>query len=249
MSNLYYSPESIGGIYANDTNDTNMTNDYFFTIEEPIIYNSSEQYIVNNDVTNNINNIKNDLLTELMNNSIGDFEMDPEVKKFIENSSGIIIKYKNEQKKMLEYEKIYNTELNNTNNSIKSLVAYSDIAKKLETEYVNSSDSKQNITNILDNINEIVDKMKDNKKLNDAKDNFFNSKKKMLSYIQFVKFMNKDNLGSTCSICFSNQVNHYINPCGHTLCSSCISKLNVKSLDNCMFCRKQIISINSLYYI
>ena len=91
--------------------------------------------------------------------------------------------------------------------------------------------------------------MRDNSKLTEAKNNFMNSRKKMLSYIEFVKFINKDNLGSTCSLCFSNQVNQYINPCGHTLCGSCKDNLNVKSYDNCVFCRKQIISINSLYYI
>jgi hypothetical protein len=140
-------------------------------------------------------------------------------------------------------------ESNNTDKSIKSLESYSNIAKKLENEYVNSSDSKQNINTILDNINEIVDKMRDNSKLTEAKNNFMNSRKKMLSYIEFVKFINKDNLGSTCSLCFSNQVNHFINPCGHTLCATCKDNLNVKSYDNCVFCRKQIISINSLYYI
>lgn len=246
MSNLYYSPASIGDIY---TTDNNLSSDNIFTIEEPIIYNNSSDDNLHDHTTNNINNIKNELLTELMNNIIGDFELDSDVKNFIENSSSIINKYKEEQKKLIDYEKIYTKECNNTDKSIKSLESYSNIAKKLENEYVNSSDSKQNINTILDNINEIVDKMRDNSKLTEAKNNFMNSRKKMLSYIEFVKFINKDNLGSTCSLCFSNQVNHFINPCGHTLCGSCKDNLNVKSYDNCVFCRKQIISINSLYYI
>ena len=247
MSNLHYSPASIDNIY---TNDTNISNEHIFTIEEPVLYsNCSEQIVVTDNITNNINNIKNELLTELMNFTLGEFTMDSDVKKLIENSSNVISKYKSEQKNMIEYEKLYQIELNNTNNSIKSLESYSNIAKKLENEYVNSSDSKQNINVILDNINEIVEKMRDNTRLNQAKQNFFNSRKKMLSYIQFVKFINKDNLGSTCSLCFSNQVNHYINPCGHTICGSCKDNLDVKSYDSCVFCRKQIISINNLYYI
>lgn len=248
MSNLYYSSPSVNDIY--NYNTTTFDNNDNLILTDPILsINCSEQVILNNHVSENINNIKNELLTDLLNNNIGDFPIDSDIINFIDNSSNVISKYKIEQKKMIEYETLYQTELNNTNNSVKSLLSYSNIAKNLENEYINSSESKQNIDTILDNINIIVDKMKDNTKLTEAKNNYMNSRKKMLSYIEFVKFINKDNLGSTCSLCFSNQVNHYMNPCGHTLCGSCKTNLNIKNYDNCVFCRKQIVSINSLYFI
>ena len=143
MSNLFYSQAPIGDIY---TNDTSLTNDSIFTINDSnISINCSDQVIFNNNTSHNINNIKNDLLEELMNSLFGDFPLDPEISNFIQSASNVIDKYKTEQKKMIEYEKIYQTELNNTNDSIKSLESYSNIAVKLEDENINLEETNKNI--------------------------------------------------------------------------------------------------------
>ncbi len=249
MSQLYYSPASIGDIYQNTTDFNNDTYQHLENSDPIIILNGSDEIIFRENVCNKIIDLKNDLINELYNFDTKNIIIDPKIKEFVNNASELINDYKREQINMIQSEKLYQDEVNNTNKNIKSLTSYNDIVSKLEKEYINSSDSKEYIDNIIDNISIVVDKIKDNTKLKTAKNNYINSRTKMLSYFELVKYLNKDNLGSTCSLCFSNQVDKYMIPCGHTLCSSCKNNLELKEYDNCIYCRKKIDSINSLYYL
>ena len=249
MSNLYYSPASIGDIYQNTT-EYNIDNYQHLENSEPIItFNGSDEIIFRENICNKIIDLKNDLINELYNFDNKNIQIDPNIKEFVNNASELINNYKKEQINMIQLEKLYQDEVNHTNKTIKSLTSYNDIVSKLEKEYINSSDSKENIDNIIDNISIVVDKIKNNTNLKNAKNNYINSRTKMLSYFELVKYLNKDNLGSTCSLCFSNQVDKYMVPCGHTLCSSCKNNLELKEYDNCIYCRKKIDTINSLYYL
>jgi hypothetical protein len=244
-----YSPAMVSDLYPNSTNLNNNTNNLLLDSDPLLSVNSSEQSILSYNVSNHILNIKNDLLNELLDTNSSNINLNPDITKFVTNASLLLEKYKLEQKNMIKYEKLYNIEINNTNNSIKSLISYGDITSKLEIEYINCSESKENINIILNNINDIVDKIKNNDKLLDIKNKYLNSRKNMLSYFELVKYLNKDNIGSTCSLCFSNKVDYFMNPCGHTFCGNCKNTLELKNFDSCVFCRRQIISINSLFYI
>lgn len=248
MSQLYYSPASIGDIYQNTTEHSIDNYDYLENSEPVIIMNASDELIFKENISNKIINLKNDLINELYNSNT-DIVIDPKIIDFVSNASELINDYKKEQINMIEYEKLYQDSVNYTNKQIKSLISYNDIVTKLEKEYFNSSESKENIDIIIKNVDSVIDKIKNNNKLKFAKDNYINSRTKMLSYFELVKYLNKDNLGSTCSLCFSNQVNHFFIPCGHTLCSSCKNNLELKQFDNCIYCRKKIDNINSLYYL
>jgi hypothetical protein len=50
---------------------------------------------------------------------------------------------------------------------------------------------------------------------------------------------------TTCNICLENQVNYFMDPCGHTLCTNCKEKH--PRLLNCHFCRTKINSLKRLY--
>lgn len=50
--------------------------------------------------------------------------------------------------------------------------------------------------------------------------------------------------GPTCSICMTNEVNHVSVPCGHTMCSHCISRMN----HLCYICRTPIKQKLKLYF-
>lgn len=246
MSNLYYSPASVGDIYQNTTelNFDNLENS-----EPIIILNGSDEIIFRENICNKIIDLKNDLINELYHLDKKNIRIDPNIIEFVNNASELINNYKREQVNMIQLEKLYQDEVNHTNKNIKSLTSYHDIVSKLEKEYISSSDTKENFDNIIDNISIVVDKIKNNTNLKNSKNNYINSRTKMLSYFELVKYLNKDNLGSTCSLCFSNQVDKYMIPCGHTLCSSCKNNLDLKEYNNCIYCRKKICTINSLYYI
>ena len=48
-----------------------------------------------------------------------------------------------------------------------------------------------------------------------------------------------------CQICLENQVDYFIDPCGHTICSNC--KKNLTILNKCHFCRSRIEKIKRVY--
>ena len=46
-----------------------------------------------------------------------------------------------------------------------------------------------------------------------------------------------------CSVCFENQKNRVLSPCGHTLCSQCLTQIS----DKCPFCKQPFSSANNLF--
>ncbi len=52
---------------------------------------------------------------------------------------------------------------------------------------------------------------------------------------------------SLCSICQTDSITHCINPCGHTYCSECVSRL--KEGNSCYICRKIVSSKIKLYIL
>ena len=63
----------------------------------------------------------------------------------------------------------------------------------------------------------------------------------------FIKTINKGNTGMTCNICMTNNINSYVNPCGHTGCSECLDKLETHNM-KCFVCREPVFDIRKLYF-
>ena len=84
-------------------------------------------------------------------------------------------------------------------------------------------------------------------------------RKNILKYIYFLKKVNKMNVTNMCVVCMEEQVTHFINPCGHPFCKTCLEKhLDVEDIDNidtihndkkCPVCRKYVLNINPLYFL
>ena len=87
---------------------------------------------------------------------------------------------------------------------------------------------------------------KNNESLKSSKKEYEKNKNKFKYYFEIIKIINNFNMGNTCSICVENNVDHFFNPCGHTVCKEC-----VKNIDNnsCFLCRTNIINIKKLYYL
>ena len=67
-------------------------------------------------------------------------------------------------------------------------------------------------------------------------------------YLIIIRYFNGMNVGNTCSMCYSSNVNVYFDPCGHTCCEECSKKL--PDIDKrCILCRANIRDINKLYYV
>jgi hypothetical protein len=248
MSNIYYSQVN-NSMYDNATCFIDEPSTIIYNSEPILQISGSDQFVFKENMSNTIINIKSEILNELMVKEINASSVDPVISEFIINASSIIHKYKLEQINMINLENNYRNEIDRTQKSINILESYLDISLKIESQYINSSDTKDNIDSILLNINNIVNNIKDNHSLKKAKKDYIDSRLKMLSYFEFVKFINKDNIGTTCSLCFANQVDSFIGPCGHTMCNSCKVTLDIKNYNNCIFCRQEIEFVKPLFYI
>ena len=64
-----------------------------------------------------------------------------------------------------------------------------------------------------------------NSKINDVKEEYIERKREMIQYMDILKYLNKANIGNTCSLCLTNNVTIYFNPCGHTSCEECYKRM------------------------
>ena len=98
-----------------------------------------------------------------------------------------------------------------------------------------------------------LENIKENSKIDIVKEEYVIRKSEMMQYLDIIKYLNKSNLGNTCSLCLANNVDVYFQNCGHTACKDCADRIieydgGIQNA-RCSFCRKDIIKINKLYYI
>ena len=124
--------------------------------------------------------------------------------------------------------------------------------KDIEGNYDKCEEAKT----IIDSMNKYTASMLKNEKLTDAKEKYIKKRKELNSCIYFVQKLNQWNTSNMCSMCFTERVDVFCNPCGHTGCRKCFEKnrnhSNVNNLNNnnkCPFCREYIIDLKSLYFI
>ena len=79
----------------------------------------------------------------------------------------------------------------------------------------------------IDSIVELTNTIKKNSKAESLKKEYNTYRQKINTYFEFIKKFNNFNLGQMCTICLTNRVTHFSNPCGHTYCKSCSDKLMV----------------------
>lgn len=48
----------------------------------------------------------------------------------------------------------------------------------------------------------------------------------------------------TCQICSENLIDTFFDPCGHTICKDCLSKLRT---NNCPYCRVEVVNVRPLF--
>jgi len=166
-------------------------------------------------------------------------------KTLIEEFDNFMKYFDLKQKKLLEIEHDFLIEIRKNKDDIAqidSLIKYYD---NLNKKYENSDKTIEYMEKLATNI-------KENSKIDTVKEEYVIRKCEMMQYLDIIKYLNKCNLGNTCSLCLTNNVTLYFNPCGHTACDECYKKLlgnsNAQEL-KCAFCRKDVYDTKKLYYI
>ena len=152
------------------------------------------------------------------------------------------------QKELLKIENKFFEEIKKNKEDVKQINQLIEYFGVLKDKYDDSEENKKTHENMLKFANDILN----NSKVESVKEEFIIRKREMMQYLDVIKYLNKCNTGNTCSLCLTNNVKYYFNPCGHTCCEDCLKTIKDQSTFQdikCAFCRKNIYDTKKLYYI
>ncbi len=235
------------GIINNIYSGQNITShDNYEYIIDTIDNNISSVCTETSEDVNNVINIKNNIINIL--NSVNDFDDSVTVSDKLVKLTDLYDDFKKEylekQSQYFESEKKMNDMINNSKTNIKKLDVVMDFMKTLDTE---ECDDGLNST-IIENIKKYTEKLNENEKLSEAKNNYIKMRKEMVTYLNVIKKLNNLNVTNTCPTCLTNPVNIYLNPCGHTLCDDCYNRISNDHERKCFLCRTRVMNKSPLYF-
>lgn len=235
------------GIINNIYSGQNITShDNYEYIIDTIDENISSMCSETSENVNNVINLKNNIINIL--NSIedinGSITCSDKLIKLTDLYDEFKKEYLEKQSQYFDTEKIMNDMINNAKTNIKKLDVVTEFMKSLDTE---DCDDGLNST-IIENIKKYTEKLNDNDKLTEAKNNYIQKRKEIVKYLNVIKKLNTLNVTNTCPTCLTNPVNIYLNPCGHTLCDDCYDRISYNNSMKCFICRNRVINKNPLYF-
>tara|TARA_Y100000389_G_C17458916_1_gene520180 strand:- start:1085 stop:1897 length:813 start_codon:yes stop_codon:yes gene_type:complete len=167
--------------------------------------------------------------------------------------------FKNIQDDLVKADEDLKIEMDKAKQNIKKL----DSSVKFFKDISDSENEK--VKEIITLVNSLHDEVSNNEELKNAKENYIKQRKKLKKHIYLIKEISNWNKSSaTCTICLNGTVDHFINPCGHTFCKTClietINRHNIVEItednlynmrrdeSNCPLCRENIISVKPLFF-
>jgi len=141
----------------------------------------------------------------------------------------------------------YHYEIRVVEKNISKFADFIDFLKVLSEKH-----DHLDVLEVVEGIQKMTQTLSETTKIQTLKEKYETEEKILQHYIEhFVKPLNGGNLGSTCSICMSRSVDHYFNPCGHTICGDCYLQsvnINDNRTDTCCLCRAPIVNCRKLYF-
>ena len=161
--------------------------------------------------------------------------------------------FKINQEKLYTAEVKLNKEIEELNSNIKKLENFTKFLESL------SSIDYNDLEPIIKSINDLSIKLSNVESFKKAKEEYTKERKNILKYIYLLRKVNKMNVTNMCVVCMNDPVSHFINPCGHTFCKSCLENhLEINDITNrdsimddkkCPVCRKYVNNVNPLYFL
>lgn len=192
-----------------------------------------------------------------LNNVKESDELKKEIDDFISNIKKYINRFNKVQLDLYKANDDFQKEVHLLRKNISTTESMVEFIKKIPDE----QKDQENIKNIIEQMNILSKTIMDNKKIKEIRENYLEKRKESEKMIQFIKKLNNLNQTNICSLCFSNTVDHFLDPCGHTFCKDCIKAhlrrnqeidlYEVGRNDNsqCCFCRERIKTVRQLYFL
>jgi len=178
---------------------------------------------------------------DINNNSAKTFLEDYEILK------KSLTEYKNNLKDLIKQKETSDNYLGSLLNNhiyIINIINYDNILNNSFNEY-------QKI--IKDNYEKLIDEHY-NIKIKTLEENIENIEIKLKDFTNlFIYIINhiikdKEISNNMCPICFENQIDICLNPCGHTACNKCILTLTNNKKDKCFTCRSPVNEYIKIYF-
>ena len=146
-----------------------------------------------------------------------------------------------------DLENQYHDEISKVQKNISKLTDFADFLEILSEKH-----EHLDVLEVVGGIQKMTQTLSETTEIQRLKENYETEEKILQHYIKnFVKPLNGGNLGSTCSICMTRSVDHYFNPCGHTICGECYLQsinMNENQNDICCLCRSPIVNCRKLFF-
>ena len=182
-----------------------------------------------------------------------------EIDKLVKQTDKIVKEFEKVQQEIYDVDKQLTEEIKNINNTITKLDTMIEFLIKLDVDSDNIL-----MKEIVEKIKNLSDVISKTEKFEKIKGNYVQKRKKLNKHIYFLRKINRFNICNMCPICLDNTVDHFIDPCGHTMCKNCIEgsiRMNTGLQDNidiysiridntqCPLCRVPIHRAKSLFLL
>jgi hypothetical protein len=214
------------------------------------------------DITDNIdknstNTLKRDLL-EFVNSDWN--EINDRIKKNNKVPDAEKVDYSKEKKQFLELKEKIKTsvfEYQIIELKLKSLFTKNEILEsKIRTFYdfleeFEQDNKDKNCKTIKSSLNDFVDMYTDRDNLRKLISEFVDKRHDLKELMSITNLVQSVSPAPTCSLCMTNPLDSFLDPCGHTGCKECLVRsIQASNVNlNCVYCRKEIRSIRSLYIL
>ena len=220
-----------------------------------------ELFNIKDDPTiQNLIKLKESTLDILQNKSDLDLDIDKndykneEIDQLIEQFKKLLPEFDEKQNELQQIDESFKKEVESIRTNMKIIDAQIEFLRKLPKDYNNEDLIKE----IVEKMNDYSKNIQENEKIKRIKDEYEKKRKEIQKYIYLIRKMNNFNSANMCPVCFTNQVDHFIAPCGHTYCKPCLEKMisaeniyeiTYDSTHKCSICREGIKTVRPLFFL
>tara|TARA_B100001093_G_scaffold472544_1_gene495755 strand:+ start:2871 stop:3590 length:720 start_codon:yes stop_codon:yes gene_type:complete len=238
MNNIYYAPANL--------NNTSYISGGIGDEIEGIMINSDTTFVETDNRYNELYEIKKELLKHL-NGDIDysvlgideEFENETVDDELIKLFNQFVVKFKKHQAELIDTENILLKELEKNRQDVKLIDTMMENVKILQKDYPGETD-------VTEKLIELGKSIRDNSKIGEIRKNYIVSRKSINSDLNFIRYINRFNKNNTCVFCYSNSVDVFFDPCGHTCCRECSD--NLSDSKRCFICRTSVHNVKKLYF-